>query len=94
MNIQEIRAEISKLELGETTMTNCEKLAVLYTVAWGLESSSGSQVSYQPPISSKMEPVEIPMQEYSYEDAPPDTVIGLLERLSFDRYRNILAEHF
>lgn len=81
MNMHEIDDEIYKLENGDTTWRNCEKLAILYNVKNGLSMTEKEKALPMENISA-----------YSYKNNDSE-FIELFKRANIEDALKILDEH-
>ena len=74
INIREVENAIDELEHGETTMSNCSKLAVLYSVRDHLEPN-------EQPKAQKLEGYSFGSSEFltAVSQAPLEDVLNILD---------------
>lgn len=79
MDMNEITTEINRLECADTTYSNCDKLATLYTVRNGLAPHE--------------EYTQKVIRSYSYATSPNSDFVRAFQSVPIEYALNVLDEH-
>lgn len=81
MDIKEVEKEIAELEIGPTTYSACEKLAMLYGVRNGMRKQEPQKEATLPPYG------------YSFASEPSSEFVEAARVAPFEDFLKVMDEH-